>query len=409
MRTARDLADPNGKEVHGASLVRKGALAMLVFRTVEQPGEQSARARETLLRLNAICPYFTMFPLRFPLQQLSEARDGEWVLDPFCGRGTTMFAARLRGLGSVGIDSNPVAAAVAAAKLTDATPEKTIELARTILGGARYPVGVPEGPFWRMCFHEETLSGICVLREHFLRSCATDEEVALRALILGILHGPKHKTAPTYLSNQMPRTYATKPDAAIRFWKKRRLTTPPTVDVLDAISRRARYTFASPPPPVAGEVHLGDSRCAHQLLSPTRRFSWVITSPPYFGMRTYRPDQWLRNWFLGGKPRVDYEQEGQLAHHVDKFAGDLAAVWRAVARRCHPGAHLVVRFGYLPSIPVDACDLLRSSLARAEAGWRLTRWVDAGSSSNGKQQSRQFGRRTEDAACELDAYARLEV
>jgi hypothetical protein len=68
-----------------------------------------------------------------------------------------------------------------------------------------------------------------------------------------------------------------------------------------------------------------------------------------------------------------------------------------------------VRFGYLPSIPVDVRAMLRSSLEEADAGWRITRWVDAGSSSNGKRQSRQFGRCTEDAACEIDAYARLEA
>jgi len=260
-----------------------------------------------------------------------------------------------------------------------------------------------------MCFNPRTLRDICVLREHFLRSCSTDEDVALRALILGILHGPKHRTAPTYLSNQMPRTYATKPDAAIRFWKKQHLTRPPAVNTLDAITRRARHTFALMPPACGGEVHLGDARRAHRLLSRERRFSWVITSPPYFGMRTYRPDQWLRNWLLGAEPEVDYGEEGQLAHHADKFADELAAVWRAVARRCQDGARLIVRFGYLPSIPVDARDMLRSSLTKAGAGWRITRWVDAGSSSNGKRQSQQFGCCTADAACEMDAYARLEA
>ena len=30
------------------------------------------------------------------------------------------------------------------------------------------------------------------------------------------------------------------------------------------------------------------------------RPAWVVTSPPYYGLRTYGPDQWLRQWFLGG-------------------------------------------------------------------------------------------------------------
>jgi len=144
------------------------------------------------------------------------------------------------------------------------------------------------------------------------------------------------------------------------------------------------------------------------LLSPARRFSWVVTSPPYFGMRSYRPDQWLRNWFLGGSADVDYDQKGQLSHHSERFAGELAAVWRAVARRCIPGARLIVRFGYLPSIPVNARDLLRTSFARADAGWQIRGWVDAGSSSDGNRQAEQFGRCTQGAAREIDVYARLE-
>ncbi|WP_338066098.1 DNA methyltransferase, partial [Hydrogenibacillus schlegelii] len=39
-----------------------------------------------------------MFPLDFPLSHLKEARREDWVLDPFCGRGTTLYAARLLGL-----------------------------------------------------------------------------------------------------------------------------------------------------------------------------------------------------------------------------------------------------------------------------------------------------------------------
>jgi len=49
--------------------------------------------------LNAICPYFTMFPLEYPLRVLRRhiaARPT--VVDPFCGRGTTLFAARKLGL-----------------------------------------------------------------------------------------------------------------------------------------------------------------------------------------------------------------------------------------------------------------------------------------------------------------------
>ena len=48
---------------------------------------------------NAICPYYTMFPLEYPLRIIRKHRDSKGVvLDPFCGRGTTIYAARKCGL-----------------------------------------------------------------------------------------------------------------------------------------------------------------------------------------------------------------------------------------------------------------------------------------------------------------------
>jgi len=362
-----------------------------------------------ILSLNTICPYYTMFPLDFPLWRLTKADMDDWVLDPFCGRGTTLFAARLLGLGCVGIDSNPIAAAIAAAKLAYTTSGAIVEKAQSLLNDAFSPRSIPEGEFWDLCYHPETLREICILRSRLMKSCETAEEVMLRALLLGILHGPRQRGLPTYLSNQMPRTYATKPSAAVRYWRRTQNTEPPRIDVLDAVKRRAEFSLTAIPPPSKGAVCFGDAQNTDTVVPATYRFNWVVTSPPYFGMRTYRPDQWLRNWFLGGGDTVDYSQEGQISHADDKFTKGLSEVWKSVAKRCSPGARLIIRFGYLPSVPVDAREILRTSLKLADSGWRIRRWVDAGSANNGKRQSEQFGRVTKAAASEVDVYARLEV
>jgi DNA modification methylase len=64
---------------------------------------------EEWLRLNAVCPYYTMFPLDFPLRQMELFPDAKRVIDPFCGRGTTLYAARLARRQAVGVDISPVA------------------------------------------------------------------------------------------------------------------------------------------------------------------------------------------------------------------------------------------------------------------------------------------------------------
>ncbi|MGA2163025.1 MAG: DNA methyltransferase [Solirubrobacteraceae bacterium] len=324
--------------------------------------------------LNAICPYWTMFPLSFPLGMLADARSGEWVLDPFCGRGTTLYAARKLGLPAVGIDSNEVAAAIAAAKLVSVDPGSIVELAEEIIAGGS-AAAPPEGEFWHWCFGPRVLDVLCRLRAG-LAHRGDAPAVALRGVLMGALHGPRNKGLPSYLSNQMPRTYATKPKGAVSFWKARDMR-PVEVDVLAIIRRHAERRYASVPPRTRGAVYGGDALTVMARLR--RRFTWVITSPPYPGMVTYRPDGWLRGWLLGGSPAPDYNRDAQLGSMTGaRFVAGLAEIWAAAARRCVPGARLIVRFGALPSARRgEPEDLLLSSL-ECSGAWKVATIEDAG-------------------------------
>jgi hypothetical protein len=307
----------------------------------------------------------------------------------------------------VGVDSNPVAVAIAAAKLVRVTPELVSVCARSILNGDNDLITVPTGEFWKLAFHPDTLADTCRLRRYMLARCETDTEVALRALILGVLHGPTNKGLPSYLSSQMPRTYSTKPAAAIRYWRKSKLS-PRYIDVLDLIGRKARYSLGVLPAKTPGSVVTADSR-EFDFKSVKRRFKWVITSPPYYGMRSYFPDHWLRNWFVGGADTVVYNHDGQVPHGGEElFLKGLASVWKNVAEACLDGAMLIVRFGGLPSERKDPRSLLTRSLTMSEAGWRITTILDAGSACSGKRQCGQFKRVVKTAVNEFDLYARLE-
>ncbi len=133
------------------------------------------RIEEPLQALNAICPYYTMFPLDFPLRVLSgRAKQGGWVVDPFCGRGTTNFAARLLGLPSFGVDSSPVAVALTRAKLANARSTDVVRVTKSILDSIPSSVPVPEGVFWELAFETSVLQRICWLRQELLRDCSNE-------------------------------------------------------------------------------------------------------------------------------------------------------------------------------------------------------------------------------------------
>ncbi|OJT24465.1 DNA modification methylase [Archangium sp. Cb G35] len=356
--------------------------------------------------LNAVCPYYTMYPLDFPLAVLKRhGKPGEWVIDPFCGRGTTNFAARLLGMPSVGVDSSPVAAALAKAKLVYASPGHVVASARAILNAAKEPADVPSGRFWKLAYHRKTLVELCHLREELLKDCTSPTRVLLRAIVLGALHGPRPKGKPSYFSNQSPRTFAPKPNYAVKFWTERNLR-PDAVDVLSIIKARAERYLAEPPPDVEGMVQLADSRDA-DTFSNVPKASWVVTSPPYYGMRTYLPDQWLRLWFLGGPDYVEYRQpEAQLEHTgAMHFSAEMARVWTNVAKRAASDARLIIRFGGIHDRDAEPMDVLRNSLA--DTGWVMKTARRVPDADTGRRQVRQFQAAPKKSIAEYDAYCRL--
>lgn len=363
------------------------------------------------MRLNAICPYFTMFPLEFPLGVLSRrgTRNGP-VLDPFCGRGTTNFAARVHGIPTVGIDAVPVAAAATEAKLAFVTPREIVDAAHEILK-RREPVDIPNSEFWNFAYRPDVLEDICRLRNALAQGEVTGQRAAaLRGVMLGALHGPVGRTKQSYFSNQSPRTFGPKPAYAVRFWKRRGLK-PPRANVLQIIAERAHRYYSYRLPKILGAAVCGDSRCASTVdraCTSVGGIDWIVTSPPYLGLRTYQPDQWIRNWFLGGPPYVDYSSSGQLSNgSVAEFQGNLRQVWQNVGRNCNSGATLVVRFGAIGSRPVDEPrDIIRGSLRRTN--WVVKKVDTAHTAARGRRQMDTFNRDAKAPLEEFDVWASWE-
>lgn len=73
------------------------------------------------------------------------SKEGDWILDPFCGSGTTLVECRLLGRNGVGTDINPLACLVSRVKVTELSSEecRTVEyvadtVSIDILSGAQY-------------------------------------------------------------------------------------------------------------------------------------------------------------------------------------------------------------------------------------------------------------------------------
>ncbi len=257
-------------------------------------------------RWSGVGPYYAMFPVRFANEIIQTyTQPGETVIDPFAGRGTSIFAAASHGRTGIGIEVNPVGWVYARAKLCPATEEAVIEkieeLNRHAFLYRRSAAKLP--PFFHYCFTQRVQEFLLAARErlgwrHSIVDCTT------MALLLVYLHGKR----PAALSNQMRQTKALSPPYAIRWWKEHNLE-PPDVDPIEFMTQRVRWRYAKGRPgSTQSRVYLGDSvqylpRVERWLrLSEVPPARLLFTSPPYFGLTHYHYDQWLRLWLLGGPP-----------------------------------------------------------------------------------------------------------
>ena len=173
------------------------------------------------------------------------------------------------------------------------------------------------------------------------------------------------------------------------------------------IERRAKRYFGQAQPRAQGSILVGDSTKPDTFAGFADKFDWIITSPPYYGMRTYIPDQWLRLWFLGGSSDVDYSNDRQLSHgSQNEFVRGLREVWLNCAQASNPDARLIIRFGSINDRKVNPLELLKKSLE--ETPWKLKTARSAGTAHAGKRQADHFTIDASTPITEYDAWARLE-
>jgi hypothetical protein len=125
-------------------------------------------------------------------------------------------------------------------------------------------------------------------------------------------------------------------------------------------------------------------------------------------MHTYRSDQWLRLWFVGGDAAVDYSSEHQLGvGNQQQFVQGLREAWRNAATVCEPGARMVIRIGAIGSREADPVALAHESLV--DTPWIPQAVVSAGFADGGHRQAKHILRGEIDRAKEeFDIWATLD-
>lgn len=304
-------------------------------------------------RLHSICPYFAMFPEDFAEEHITNLTSaGDYVFDPFSGRGTTLLQALLMNRKAIATDINPVAYCISAAKASvpslsevirelQALEDKYNDSSHTKIDKERHKLP----PFYRRAFYYSTLNEILFLRG-LLNWRVNKLHRFITALVLGSLHGEMDRSS-SYFSNQMPRTISTKPQYSLKYWSEKNLW-PKKRDVFEILKKRAEFRLTGTRPKLQGRVALLDSRNAGSCFNSLRKsVKAVITSPPYLNVTNYEEDQWLRLWFLGYDPFPTYGKisKDDRYSQKDNYWSFLSAVWTGIAPLLKNKAWIVCRLG----------------------------------------------------------------
>ncbi|MFL5245447.1 MAG: DNA methyltransferase [Gemmataceae bacterium] len=270
-------------------------------------GASSGKYETAESRWAGVGPYYAMFPVEFADHVVMKyTTSGETVLDPFAGRGTTIFSAATKMRNGMGVELNPVGWVYSQAKLNPASKCDVIERVREVGRLAARRTSKPCLPvFFSWCF-SPTVRQFLLTARKYLNWRQNKVDCTLMALLLVNVHGKREAS----LSNQMRQTKSMSPDYAVNWWKDRKLL-PPNVDPVEFMENRIKWRYARGVPVRSNSfVYLGDSikrlrdvrRRANRLsLSPA---TLLLTSPPYCGITNYHYDQWLRLWLLGGEPNA---------------------------------------------------------------------------------------------------------
>lgn len=298
-------------------------------------------------RWSGIGPYYAMFPVPFAFHAIEKyTQPGDFVLDPFAGRASSIYAAAALGRTGCGIEINRVGWLYGKVKLNPAAKDDVENRIDSVARYARRIVteevaNLPE--FFSHCYAPDTLRFLLAARR-ILQWKKNSVDATLMAIILVHLHGK----AGSAFSNQMRQGKAMSPQYSIRWWQAKGFR-PPEMDPSEFLKRKLVWRYAKGTPIMTqSAVIFGDSsRVLSQMRgnNPAPQYDFLFTSPPYYAITDYHYDQWLRLWMLGNQPLPLHgggDSKGRFQSQL-YYYNLLRKVFSDSAQLLKPGASLLIR------------------------------------------------------------------
>ena len=218
------------------------------------------------LIIHNIHPYHGKFYPGIPQYFISKyAIEANRILDPFCGSGTTLLEASIRGFESVGVDTNFLSCKISKTKIFNANPDKIKQLLNVLINSDDCSdISFKDGTVW---FSQKNYYELCCIYNTINKiediNYKNIFEVCLSGILKAICNKRKTWNNGYIADNILPNVECEK--------SLKKVFEQKINNVIKAYEELKNYTFTNSS---VFEKNILD-------YNPVKKFDIVITSPPY--------------------------------------------------------------------------------------------------------------------------------
>lgn len=278
---------------------------------------------------------------RFFIEQLTN--EGDTILDPFMGRGTTLIEAILLNRFAVGCDINPLSNILCGPRFNPPTQEQVEKRLEKL--DLSYEGDLPED--LDVFFQEDTLKELCALRSYFSKISAKKDVVDrwIQMVATNRLTGHSKGFFSVYT---LPPNQAVTADRQ-RLINKKRDQEPEYRDVKKLILKKSKSLLKN----LEEDHYLSFKKYGRKSKIVTGSSSeakgikagsvdLVVTSPPFLDVVDYASDNWLRCWFNNLEPD---SIPISIHRNVESWSDEMTATFKRLVKLLKKGAYVAFEVG----------------------------------------------------------------
>lgn len=252
-------------------------------------------------------------------------KEGDTVLDPFCGSGTTLLACKQNGINAIGLDVLPTAVFASSVKAASYDPEKLREEAKIL---------------FRRKFRRLEWEFPKIMRA-MVNKYALDDI----AFFSNIIDGLENKNFFTLalMNASIKVSYAWKDGGVIKI---KRHPVPPLRKLFQrVVYRMIKEVENETPKKISVTVMQQDART---ISLPDNSIDAVISSPPYLNNIDYTKLYAIEDFFMKMRhvPNLrSFVGVRESMEHAEAYFDDMNEMLKELYRVCKPGAHVAIVIG----------------------------------------------------------------